>query len=82
MLTRADRLTLSSAFFYSFERACQPHIEWLPGGGWEFLNVLLLYPSPPSSVESGNVWSETSAPQYIFMAWNVVNEAVFIVKNC
>jgi hypothetical protein len=52
----------------------QPPIQWVPGA----LSMGVKRPdreadhSPPSSAESRNVWSYTSTPQYIFMAWCLV----------
>jgi hypothetical protein len=49
----------------------QPPIQWIPG-------IPSLGPrreadhSPPSSAEVKNVWSYTSTPHYVFMAWCLV----------
>jgi hypothetical protein len=49
----------------------QPPIQWVPGA----LSLRVKGPgreadhSPPSSTEDNNVWSYTSTPQYVFMAW-------------
>jgi hypothetical protein len=55
-------------------RPAQPPIQRVPGA----LSLVVKRPeieanhSPPSSAEVNNAWSCTSTPQYVFMAWYVV----------
>jgi hypothetical protein len=57
----------------------QPPIQWVPGA----LSLGLKRPgreadhSLPSCSEVKNVWSYTSTPQYVFMAWCLVKQAAF-----
>jgi hypothetical protein len=52
----------------------QPPIQWVLGA----LSLGVKRPgreadhSPPSSAEVKNVWSYTSIPEYVFMAWCLV----------
>jgi hypothetical protein len=53
----------------------QPPLQWIPGA----LSLGIKGPgreadhSPPSNAEVKNAWSYTSTPQYVFMAWCLVN---------
>jgi hypothetical protein len=52
----------------------QPPIQWVPGElslGVKWLGCEADH-SPPSSAEVEYVWSYTSTPHYIFMAWCLV----------
>jgi hypothetical protein len=53
----------------------QPPIQWVPGAlslGVKRLGREADH-SPPSSAEVKNAWSCTPTPQYVFMAWRLIN---------
>jgi hypothetical protein len=62
----------------------QPPIQWVPGA----LSLRLKRPgreadhSPPSSAEVKNVWSYTSTPQYVFIAWCLVKHRDNFTFTC
>jgi hypothetical protein len=57
----------------------QPPIQWISG----VLSLGVKQPghkadhSPPSSAQVKNVWSYTSTPQYVLMAWSFVKHRDF-----
>jgi hypothetical protein len=55
----------------------QPPIQWVPGVlslGVKWLGCEADH-SPPSSAEINNAWSNTSTPQYTFIAWCSVKKS-------